>query len=301
METTTHPQPASPHRPAMLATRSQPHFADQTWSTRTIDGVPCFRAFLLLRGQAVFTAHEATPIELTAPRMLWAPFSTGGNFRLCAGGDGASILAAEDLVWRTVGDNPLSALLRRTLERALVAPAERIESALSELDALFAALARETRDPGPGAQAMCSLYLGLILMHLWRACGSVGESAALDAAAPTAQRFRQLVEMHYRDKLGVDDYCRMLSVTRAHLHNACVRALGRPPQRLVHDRLAVEARLRLRQSAQPVEQVAYSLGFRDPAYFNRFFRRITGVSPGAYRKAARVASPPASTSFEAWP
>src|SRR5271157_5534895 len=151
METTTDSQPASPHRPAMLATRIQPRFADQTWSTRTIDAVPCFRAFLLLRGQAVFTAHEATPIELTAPRMLWAPFSTGGNFRLCAGGDGASILAAEDLVWRTVGDNPLSALLRRTLERALVAPAERIESALLELDALFAGLARETRDPGPGA------------------------------------------------------------------------------------------------------------------------------------------------------
>ena len=147
---------------------------------------------------------------------------------------------------------------------------------------------------------MAALYLGLLLMHLWRACGFARESDALAAGAPTAQRFRQLVELHYRDNLGVDDFARMLGVTRAHLHEACVRALGRSPQRLVHERLIAEARLRLRQTAQTPEQIAYSLGFRDPAYFNRFFRRV-GMSPGAYRKASRVAPPQAPTSFAAWP
>ena len=147
---------------------------------------------------------------------------------------------------------------------------------------------------------MSALYLGLIVMHLWRGC-AVTDGDALDAAVPTAQRFRQLVELHYRDNLSVEEFCRMLNVTRAHLHNACMRALGRPPQRLIHERLAVEARLRLRQSALPIEQVAYNLGFRDPAYFNRFFRRLTGVSPGAYRKAVRVSPPKEQTSFEAWP
>lgn len=147
---------------------------------------------------------------------------------------------------------------------------------------------------------MSALYLGLIVMHLWRGCAET-DGDALDAAMPTAQRFSQLVEMHYRDNLSVDEFCRMLNVTRAHLHNACMRALGRPPKRLVHERLAVEARLRLRQSALPIEQVAYNLGFRDPAYFNRFFRRLAGVSPGAYRKAVRVSPPKEQTSFEAWP
>jgi AraC family transcriptional regulator, transcriptional activator of pobA len=295
------PAPApSPHRPAVLAALIETHFADQTWSTRMLDGAPCFRAFLLLRGRAAFTAHKASPVELTGPQMVWAPFREGGDFRLHAGGDGAWILATEELVSRIVGDNPLSASLRPALDRPLIAPAEQIESSVGELEALFAALARETRDPGPGAPAISALYLGLIVVHLWRAC-AVREGDALDAAEPTAQRFRQLVEMHYRDNLGVDDFCRMLNVTRAHLHNACMRSLGRPPQRLVHDRLTAEARLRLRQSAAPIEQVAYSLGFRDPAYFSRFFRRLTGVAPGAYRKAARVSPPREETSFAAWP
>jgi AraC family transcriptional activator of pobA len=290
----------SPHHPAVLATPIEAGLADQTWSTRTTDGAPCFRVFLLLHGRAVFEAPNALPVELTGPQMLWAPFKADGSFRVLAGGNGASMLATEDLVSRIVGDNPLSASLRRTLDHALVAPAERIEPVVVELEALFNALTRETRSPGPGAPAMSALYLGVIIMHLWRA-SAASDDDALETAAPTAQRFRQLVELHYRDNLSVDEYCRMLNVTRAHLHNACMRALRRPPQRLVHDRLVVEARLRLRQSAAPIEQVAFSLGFRDPAYFNRFFRRLTGVSPGAYRKAVRVSSPKEQTAFEAWP
>ncbi len=148
---------------------------------------------------------------------------------------------------------------------------------------------------------MMALYLGLLLMHLWRACGLARPSDALGVGAPTAQRFRQLVELHYRDNLSVDAFSRMLGVTRAHLHDACVRAVGLAPQQLVHERLNVEARLRLRETTQTIEQIAFSLGFRDPAYFNRFFRRRAGMSPGAYRKAARVAAPREATSFSAWP
>jgi hypothetical protein len=141
--------------------------------------------------------------------------------RLLAGGDGASILVSEDLVWRVVADNPLGSQMRPMLDRTLVAPVDRMGGVMAEIDALFKALARETREPGAGAAAMSGFYLGLVVMHLWRACGL--ESGTPDAATPTVQRFRQLVELHYRDNLGVEDFCRMLNVTRAHLHNACVR------------------------------------------------------------------------------
>ena len=75
---------------------------------------------------------------------------------------------------------------------------------------------------------------------------------------------------------------------------------GRPPQRPVRERLIAEARVRLRDAAQTAEPIADGLGFRDPAYFSRFFSRRVGVSPGADRKASRVAPPQAPTSFAAW-
>jgi AraC family transcriptional activator of pobA len=115
------------------------------------------------------------------------------------------------------------------------------------------------------------------------------------------QRFRQLVELHYRESLGVEAFAGLLGVTRAHLHDACLRDAGRTPLALIHDRLITEAKLRLEQTELLVEQVAYGLGFREAAYFNRFFRRMTGQSPGAYRRTRRAARHPSPASFAAWP
>ena len=292
---------ANPHRAALVATRIEAALADRTWSSAALDGARCFRAFFVKRGRAAFVGSEGARLELVAPQVLWLPFAAGGAFRLEAGGEGAALVATEDMVWRTIGDNALATQLRPLLDRTLLAPAARMAERLAEIDALFVALARELSDPGPGAPAMTGLYLGLVLMHLWRACDIARASDALSAGAPTAQRFRQLVELHYRDNLSLDVFADMLGVTRAHLHEACVKALGRAPQQLVHERLHVEARMRLRETAQTIEQIAYSLGFRDPAYFSRFFSRRSGMSPGAYRKAARIAPPPDATSFSAWP
>jgi AraC-like DNA-binding protein len=295
------PARVDPHRATLIATAIEATLAERTWSTRTLDGLSCFRAFFLRRGRGTFTATSSPALELAAPQILWLPFEAGGEFRLFAGGDGAAILVGEDVVFRIVGDNPLASQIRPLIERVLIADAPVSASALQEIDALFAGLARESRDPGPGAPAMTALYLGLILMRLWRACAVDRESGAPGLGAPIAQRFRQLVELHYRDNLSVDAFARALGVTRGHLHGACLRALGRAPQRIVHERLAVEARLRLRQTAQPIEQVAFGLGFRDPAYFSRFFHRMSGLSPGAYRRSARLDPPREATSFEAWP
>jgi AraC family transcriptional regulator, transcriptional activator of pobA len=63
-----------------------------------------------------------------------------------------------------------------------------------------------------------------------------------------------------------------------------------------------EARLRLENTEFPVEQIAYGLGFRDPGYFNRFFKRLTGITPGAYRQTiATAGSTVDAPSFAAWP
>jgi AraC family transcriptional activator of pobA len=58
---------------------------------------------------------------------------------------------------------------------------------------------------------------------------------------------------------------------------------------IVHARLAREACRRLTYIAAPVSKLAFELGFKDPAYFCRFFKRHTGASPRDYRRAMGVA------------
>ncbi len=286
--------------PAVIAMRMETALSSRTWSIASLEGESRCQAFLVLHGEGTFAGDDGTTVELTAPFMLWLPRLILGEFRLPAGSDGFVASIAEDFILRTVGDSPVAAHLRPLLSRTTVATHDKIAANLPEIEIAFAALVRESREQKPGASAMMGHHLGSLLLHLWRASGS--NSTIRGTGTTTVQRFRQLIELHYRDNLSIDVFAKLLGVTRAHLHDACIRSARCTPLKLVHDRLLEEARLRLENTEFPVEQIAYSLGFRDPGYFNRFFKRLTGVSPGTYRQnIATARSTIAAPSFAAWP
>ena len=286
--------------PAVIALRMEAALARRTWSIASLEGDSRCQAFLVLHGEGMFEGDDGTSVDLVAPFMLWLPRLTLGEFRLPAGSDGVVASIAENFMLRTVGDSPVAAHLRPLLSRTTVAPHDKIAANLAEIEIAFAALVRESREQKPGAWAMMGHHLGSLLLHLWRASGS--DPTVRGTGTTTVQRFRQLIELHYRDNLSIEAFAELLGVTRAHLHNACGRSARCTPLQLVHDRLVEEARLRLESTEFPVEQIAYGLGFRDPGYFNRFFKRLTGVAPGAYRQTIATARSTVDTpSFAAWP
>jgi AraC family transcriptional activator of pobA len=286
--------------PAVIAMRMETALSRRTWSIASLEGESRCQAFLVLHGEGTFAGDDGTTVELTAPFMLWLPRLTLGEFRLPAGSDGVVASIAEDFILRSVGDSPVAAHLRPLLRRTTVAPHDKIAANLPEIEIAFAALVRESREQKPGASAMMGHHLGSLLLHLWRASGS--NTAFRGTGTTTVQRFRQLIELHYRDNLSIDVFAKLLGVTRTHLHDACGRSARCTPLKLIHDRLLEEARLRLENTEFPVEQIAYGLGFRDPGYFNRFFKRLVGVSPGTYRQnIATARSTIDAPSFAAWP
>jgi AraC-like DNA-binding protein len=284
----------------VIGSSMEPAFARRTWAIASPGRAPRAQAFFVARGRASFLGREETT-ALEAPFILWLPSQARGEFRLEAGGAGIALSVLDDFLWRTVGDSGMAAHLRPLLTRIAVAPAERIAPRLAEVETSFAALVRESRDLQAGASVMMGFNLGVILVGLWRASGLDALSDLSGAGAGTAQRFRQLVELHYREGSSIDSYARRLGVTRAHLHDACARSLGTTPLGLIHGRLMEEACRRLEQTHLSVEQIGYSLGFRDPGYFNRFFKRQRGLAPGAYRKDARARAAAEAPSFAAWP
>ena len=58
----------------------------------------------------------------------------------------------------------------------------------------------------------------------------------------------------------------------------------------MQERLAIEAMRYLSFSGASVKEIAGRLGFSDPAYFARFFRRMTGQTASQFRHDARAAS-----------
>ena len=99
------------------------------------------------------------------------------------------------------------------------------------------------------------------------------------------RRFEQLLDQHHLQHWSASRYAAELAITPTRLGRATQAVRGLTPTALIAQRLMREARRRLSYSGHGVSEVAYSLGFRDPAYFTRVFTRSVGSSPRAYRRA----------------
>lgn len=114
--------------------------------------------------------------------------------------------------------------------------------------------------------------------------------AAVPTPAPPARRealaeaFRRLVDLRFRDGWTVDAYAAALGTTPPTLTRAIRAVLGKPPGEVVLERQLLEAMRYLTYTAASVQQIAGYLGFADPAYFARFFKRRTGITASDFRQ-----------------
>jgi AraC-like DNA-binding protein len=130
------------------------------------------------------------------------------------------------------------------------------------------------------------LYEMLITTNRWYVAAH-GEPRSQPAEA--VGRFRVLLERDFARRYRVADYARELGMTPGHLSSLCRRQLGRGASACMRERLRLEAKRLLLYTDLPASQVGYRLGFEDPAYFARFFRREVGDAPGRYRLGQRRA------------
>ncbi|WCT76725.1 helix-turn-helix domain-containing protein [Novosphingobium humi] len=98
-------------------------------------------------------------------------------------------------------------------------------------------------------------------------------------------RFKALVEAHYTQGWGVQDYAAHLATTAPTLTRACRAVLDQAPAEVVQQRLLLEAMRLLTYTASSIGQIASTLGFADPAYFARFFKARTGRTASDFRES----------------
>lgn len=102
------------------------------------------------------------------------------------------------------------------------------------------------------------------------------------------ERFRKLVDEHFRENLPLQDYVSMLAISLVQLRAACSSVAEQSPTKLIHARMITEAKRNLLFGDMSVEQIAFGLGFSDAAYFTRFFRREVGQSPSQFRARREI-------------
>ena len=89
---------------------------------------------------------------------------------------------------------------------------------------------------------------------------------------------------------SASDFAGQLAVHVNYLNQVVRAATGKTTTRLIQEKVVQEAILLLTHTDWPVADIAYSLGFEYPTYFNNFFKRHTQRTPLAYRSAAVAAA-----------
>jgi AraC family transcriptional regulator, transcriptional activator of pobA len=239
---------------------------------------------VLVTAGPVTVALDETRADLVGPAVMIIPAGTVHSFRFRADTQGqvltfdlAHVLnmatAAHQAPIETLFSMPRAIDLREDPQRAM-----RVEQLLQRLGHEFGQ-ADGLAAPVGSWLACCALW---ILALGTAAHGTRELHSSQDAER--LRRFRQLIESQYLKHWPVARYARHLALSETSLNRLCRRLAGSTAFDLMQQRLALEARRRLVYVAGSVSGIAGELGFKDPAYFSRFFRRHSGVSPNEFRR-----------------
>ncbi len=98
------------------------------------------------------------------------------------------------------------------------------------------------------------------------------------------RKFNVLVDLHFKTKRKVSDYASLLFKSPKTLSNLFAIYNQKSPQQIIHERLTLEAKRLMNFTDKQYQEIAFELGFNDPAHFSRFFKKMTSYSPTDYRE-----------------
>lgn len=173
----------------------------------------------------------------------------------------------------------------REITQLGAAPIRPTSEGLRRTRRLFDALEDEASAASSDAAVATRSLITALLVECARASGVGGETHSgltrafikLTLAAPDA-------------RLTVTECARRLGVTAGHLSDAVLADAHTTPGRILRRSIAREAQRLLSGTPLSASQISAQLGFAEPSYFSRFFRREVGQSPSSFRAMPQVRS-----------
>jgi transcriptional regulator GlxA family with amidase domain len=106
-----------------------------------------------------------------------------------------------------------------------------------------------------------------------------------DAVIAAAQDW---LATHFSVAAPVEEMIRRSGLPERTFKRRFTNAAGVPPIEYVQRLRVEDAKRRLERTDAPVDEIGWKVGYEDPAFFRRLFKRTTGLSPGVYRRRFQV-------------
>ena len=218
---------------------------------------------------------------LKAPALLYV--QPGQVHEYMGSIDASGWFMAADTMW--IGD-----LFQPVLHKsAALGPLSVTPEQLCSLTGLLKVLEGARNDTGvpyfkPILQSLASAFVGMVAglyAEQAGACKQVLRSNAITIS------FRQLLSAQYKTLKSPADYASKLNLSLSYLNETVKANTGFPVSYWIQQETMLEARRLLYYSKISIKEIAYQLGYEDPTYFSRLFKKVVGLSPGDYRRQNR--------------
>lgn len=158
---------------------------------------------------------------------------------------------------------------------------------ISFIDGIYHQIQEEFDSPDSSQEEMIRTYLKQLIIkatRIWKVqqLGILNDEPSKEM--DFFRDFSRLVEIHFRTKHTVADYADILGVAPKTLSNKFNRLELTQPNDIIKERIILEAKRLLGHSSLSVKEIAYQLGYEDPAYFNRLFTNKVGDTPSNFKK-----------------
>jgi AraC-like DNA-binding protein len=105
------------------------------------------------------------------------------------------------------------------------------------------------------------------------------------SSSPNKQRFiqlRALIEKYYKREKRIEFYAKKMQLSSKRLNQIANEISTQSVTQLIHQRITLQAKRKLSLKQHTIQDISEALGFHDPAYFSRFFKKIEGLSPSDF-------------------
>jgi AraC family transcriptional activator of pobA len=157
-----------------------------------------------------------------------------------------------------------------------------------KLHSILQHIFHEYKDQKAGYEEVIRAQLDIFFIELKRL--RQHEDKSSDSTSYERERleeFLQLVRENISSKKQISEYADVLNISAYQLSSLTKNALGKTPSEVINDYIILESKRYLLATSDQVNQIAWHLGYEDPSYFIRFFKKHTGYSPEAFRSNSK--------------
>lgn len=242
-----------------------------------------FQLLFLDNGYADISLDNSK-IRVDTPCVIAVPTGVVHGFVFSPNMEGYVVSIAESMAHRPDLSN-VENIFESVLERSSVVKFSNDARGFSTLYSYCNLLSAELDARDVGMPYACEWLVKMMMLKLYRAIKHRDEGQQVGSSSNSLYyQFQKLLEKNYRSHKTVTQYADVLQTSVSTLNRVCRTVKGVSAKAIIAERVFVEAKRSLLYTQVNVDQVAYNLGFEDPAYFSRFFKNKSGLSPTAFRQ-----------------